>query len=281
MENSINKALTEEDRVATVILAIQGHSVDKKQVVVVEGDDDERFYERFLDMAQCDVIVNKSCNGYTTISSTCNEKGYSDRYFLIKDSDFDRLCETAHVDNLMLTDFHDREMYLSSLDVDALIRCKYGIAVDVKSIAMSIQGLSMTKWYNLANDCNLAFKKKCLLKIVYDGQSEVNIEDCLVKLAEEKKNAGKQIPGKAQVTGFMELHKEADWRQYTNGHDWLHAIAKWLNIKLKINSISYTKDLCPYLESAFSEDFFKKTELCAEIRKREEVIGKILLKIAA
>ena len=33
MENSINKALTEEDRVAAVILAIQGHSVDKKQVV--------------------------------------------------------------------------------------------------------------------------------------------------------------------------------------------------------------------------------------------------------
>ena len=33
MENSINKVLTEEDRVAAVILAIQGHGVDKKQVV--------------------------------------------------------------------------------------------------------------------------------------------------------------------------------------------------------------------------------------------------------
>lgn len=30
MENSINKALTEEDRVSAVILAIRGHSVDKK-----------------------------------------------------------------------------------------------------------------------------------------------------------------------------------------------------------------------------------------------------------
>ena len=38
MENSIKKVLTEEDRVASVILAIQGHSVDKKQVVVVEGE---------------------------------------------------------------------------------------------------------------------------------------------------------------------------------------------------------------------------------------------------
>ena len=48
MENSINKVLTVEDRVAAVILAIQGHSVDKNQVVVVEGDDDEKFYERFF-----------------------------------------------------------------------------------------------------------------------------------------------------------------------------------------------------------------------------------------
>ena len=61
MENSISKALTEEDRVTAVILAIQGHSVDKKQVVVVEGNDDELFYERFLDMSNCDVIVNNSC----------------------------------------------------------------------------------------------------------------------------------------------------------------------------------------------------------------------------
>jgi hypothetical protein len=38
MANSINKALTEEDRIAAVILAIQGHSVDRKQVVVVEDD---------------------------------------------------------------------------------------------------------------------------------------------------------------------------------------------------------------------------------------------------
>ena len=30
MENSINKVLTVEDWVAAVILAIQGHSVDKK-----------------------------------------------------------------------------------------------------------------------------------------------------------------------------------------------------------------------------------------------------------
>lgn len=280
MENSINKALTEEDRVTAVILAIRGHSVDKKQVVVVEGDDDALFYERFLDMSNCDVIVNNSCCGYAVISSTCNAKGYANRYFMIKDSDFDKLCGTSPVDNQMLTDFHDRELFLSVLDVDAHLGGKYGIEIDVEAIAMSIRALSMTKWYNMANDCKLAFKKKCVVPKVYDGQCDVSVDDCIAKLADEKKNAGKQLPDKPQVIGFMDYNEGADWRQYTNGHDWLHAIATWLNVRLK-KALSYKTDLCPYLESEFSEDDFKRTGLYTEIRKREETIGRTLLNVAA
>ncbi len=280
MENSINKALTEEDRVTAVILAIQGHSVDKKQVVVVEGDDDALFYERFLDMSNCDVIVNNSCCGYAAITSTCNAKGYANRYFMIKDSDFDRLLGTAQMDNQILTDYHDRELFLSTLDVDALLGGKYGIAIDVKSIARSIRGLSMTKWYNMANDCKLVFKKKCVVQKVYDGQDDVSVDDCVVKLAEEKKNAGKQIPPKTQFVCFMNSNEGADWRQYTNGHDWLHAIATWLNVRLN-KAISYDKDIRPYLESVFSIEDFKATGLYTEIRKREETLGRIFLNIAA
>lgn len=280
MENSINKVLTEEDRVAAVILAIQGHSVDKKQVVVVEGDDDEVFYERFLDMSNCDIIVNNSYNGYTAISSTCNAKGYANRYFMIKDSDFDKLLEMPKVDNQMLTDFHDRELFLSELDVDAILGNKYGIAIDVKSIAMAIRGLSVTKWFNMVNDCKLAFRRKCVVSKVYDGQSDVSVDDCITQLADEKKNEGKQIPDKTQVACFMESAEGADWRQYTNGHDWLKATEKWLNVRLN-KTLSYKIDICPYLESVFSECDFMRTELCAEIRRREENIGKNLLKVAA
>lgn len=280
MENSIKKVLTEEDRVAAVILAIQGHSVDKKQVVVVEGDDDEVFYERFLDMSNCDIIVNNSCYGYEAISFTCNAKGYANRYFMIKDSDFDRLLGKAPVDNQMLTDFHDRELFLSELDVDVILGTKYGIVIDVKSIAMSIRGLSVIKWFNMANDCKLAFKKKCVVSKVYDGQSDVIVDDCVAQLANEKKNVGKQIPDKAQVAGFMDLTEGVDWRQYTNGHDWLQAIAMWLNIRLN-KALSYKIDIRPYLENVFSEGDFMRTELYAEIRRREDVIGKNLLKVAA
>ena len=280
MENSINKALTEEDRVSAVILAIRGHSVDKKQVVVVEGDDDVLFYERFFDMSNCDVIVNNSCCGYATISSTCKAKGYVNRYFMIKDSDFDRLCGMAEVENQMLTDFHDRELFLSLLDVDALLGDKYGIAIDVKTIAMSIRALSMTKWFNMANNCKLAFKRNCEVHKVYDGHDDVSVDDCIAKLADEKKNVGKQVPDKPQILDFMDSNEGADWRQYTNGHDWLHAIATWLNVRLN-KAISYKTDLCPYLESAFSKDDFKRTELYTEIRKREETIGRILLNVVA
>lgn len=280
MENSINKALTEEDRITAVILAIQGHSVDKKQVVVVEGDDDEMFYERFLDMSNCDFIVNNSCCGYAAISSICNAKGYANRYFMIKDSDFDRLLGTAQVDNQMVTDFHDRELFLSELDVDAILESKYGIAIDVKSIAMSIRGLSVMKWFNMANDCKLAFRKKCVVTKVYDGHGDVSVDDCIAKLADEKKNVGKQIPSKAQVESYMNSAEEVDWRQYTNGHDWLQAIARWLNIRLN-KTLSYKMDIRPFLENVFSEGNFMETELYAEIRKREENIGKNLLEVAA
>lgn len=199
---------------------------------------------------------------------------------MIKDSDFDRLLGKASVDNQMLTDFHDRELFLSELDVDALLGSRYGVAIDVKSIAMAIRGLSVTKWFNMANDCKLAFKKKCVVPKVYDGQSDVSVDDCVVQLANEKKNVGKHIPDKAQVAGFMDLTEGVDWRQYTNGHDWLQAIAMWLNVRLN-KALSYKIDIRPYLESVYSEDDFKGTELYAEIRRREDVIGKNLLKVAA
>ena len=199
---------------------------------------------------------------------------------MIKDSDFDRLIGKASVDNQMLTDFHDREMFLSELDVDALLGSKYGIAIDVKSIAMAIRGLSVTKWFNMANNCKLAFKKKCVVPKVYDGQSDVSVDDCVAQLANEKKNAEKIIPEKTQVAGFMDSIEGVDWRQYTNGHDWLQAIAMWLNVRLN-KKMSYKIDIRPYLESAFSEDNFIGTGLCAEIRRREKVIGKNLLKVAS
>ena len=246
----------------------------------MEGDDDELFYERFLDMSNCDIVVNNSCYGYEAISSTCNVRGYAKRYFMIKDSDFDRLQGRAPVENQVLTDFHDRELFLSSLDVNVLLGDKFGIEIDVKSIAIGIRSLSMTKWYNMANDRKLAFRKRCVVPKVYDGRGEVSIEDCIARLAEEKKNEGKDILDKALVAGFMDANAGADWRQYTNGHDWLQAIALWLNVRLR-KAISYKIDLRPYLERIFSEEDFKRTGLCAEIKKREESIGKTLLKVAA
>ena len=78
----------------------------------------------------------------------------------------------------------------------------------------------------------------------------------------------------------MESVEGADWRQYTNGHDWLQAIAMWLNVRLN-KALSYKIDIRPYLESVYSEDDFKGTELYAEISKREDIISKNLLKAAA
>jgi uncharacterized protein YqcC (DUF446 family) len=115
---------------------------------------------------------------------------------------------------------------------------------------------------------------------VYDGQSDVSVDDCVAQLANEKKNAEKIIPEKTQVAGFMDSIEGVDWRQYTNGHDWLQAIAMWLNVRLN-KTLSYKIDIRPYLESAFSEDNFIGTGLCAEIRRREKVIGKNLLKVAS
>lgn len=277
--NSIYKALTEEDRVTAVILAIQGHSVDKKQVIVVEGDDDAVFYERFLDMSNCDFVVNNSCCGYAAISAKCNAKGYAHRYFMIKDSDFDRLLGTTQVDNQLLTDFHDRELFLSALDVDAILGKAYDVEIDVKSIAMAIRALSVIKWFNMANNCKLAFQKKCVVAKVYNGYGDVSVDDCLARLAEEKKNEGKQISNKGQIECFDDSTAGADWRQYTNGHDWLHAIAIWLNVQLN-KTLSYKEDIRPCLESVFSDGDFQRTDLYVEIRKREEKIGKNLIREA-
>ena len=276
MENSIEKATSAIDKISAVLLAIKGHSVDKKQVVVVEGDDDAAFYSRFVDETTCDIIVNNSCFAYPEISENCNKKGYANRYFLIKDADFDRLVGSTSVDNQLLTDYHDKEMFLSTLDIDTLLQTKYGVIINTKSISSSIRTLSFTKWYNMAMGLKLSFKKKCTLPKVYDGENDIDIQKCIMQLSADPKNTGKTIMAAEEIETFGSSNNAADWRQYTNGHDWFQAIALWMNKKQK-KIYSYKVDILPYLESAYQMSDFSGTGLCHDMEAREIAIGRKIL----
>lgn len=269
--NSIQSNITAQNHITAVIQAIRGLTGSGRHLIVVEGDDDRNFYRQFLDDTSTQLFVEGTCLYYNDIAAACNGK-YRLRYSMIKDADFDRLTGSMPIyDNILLTDYHDAEMFLTAVDIPASIFSNYQCTIALGSILTDIYCLSMTKWYNMANACKLRFRKKCTIAKLYDGHSSITFSSCLTQLAADSKNVGKATIQQQNLETFSQTNASADWRHYSNGHDLLHAIATKIN---RIKNKAYSElDIRIVLEASYSLTMFQATALYAGLRQREKVVG--------
>lgn len=167
-------------------------------------------------------------------------------------------------------------MFLTAVDIPASIASAYDCGVIVSEVEVDIRSLSMVKWYNMANSCKLSFKKKCKISKLYDGNAAITFQTCLTQLACDSRNAGKAVVAQSDMEIFATANSGADWRQYTNGHDFLHAIATKIN-RLKTKAYSEL-DIRKTLEADYTQAYFQHTSLYAGLMRRGVTVNSSICK---
>lgn len=244
--------------------------------MLVEGEDDKKFYEHFINDSYIVVNVLNGCYHMPQILDLVNKvKILTDRVIGIKDADFDNIVKKRYpsIDNLFVTDTHDWETMAMTQECENNILVE---ALDTKGIDLfnqvmnNLTNYSFIKLYNFTEICEkeldgILFKGFTLSKI-YDGTNSCDIETCLnaVKNYGNNSRLG-HFPLAHDIECFKQHYHHLNPRQLTCGHDIIHGIVCKLNSCLgKSPKIGY-HIIEMLFRSSYTLDCFKTTLLYQSI----------------
>lgn len=274
--NSIQASLQKNPQgiAAEIVSNIRRLSGTKRKLVLVEGVTDEVFYSKFFNL---DNVFVYKLSGYPNILIGVEEINYlkpkyKDRYFAIKDADFDRILKKEHdTESILLTDYHDIEMFLFCDDeITSVLKREFNIhfTSEIEKAIEEIKVLSFLKLYNCIKELGYSFKKKCTVRKLYNDGS-ISLHDCVLALQLDKKNCNCKNLDKNEIFSFIEEFKEVEKEQLTNGHDLMQIVAIKINkSNPKINDNSDI--LSDKLIDNYTLDKFKKTNLYLQISEIEK-----------
>lgn len=249
-----------EDKVSEVVQILNHEDTGDKVVVLVEGDDDESFYEDFLDAGKAYLYGMNGCEHFLHILDSLNPN-YPGKIAVIKDADFDHLNRTAYgYSNLFLTDQHDYEMMLVNPDRVRRIAKEYGLDDNdagsiYDSIVNNISNYSFIKWHNSRRgvmDKGINFRTS--KAIHHYGNS---IEESL-NMLRPLQNPD-VVLDQAAIETLKQANLDVDRRQLINGHDFCDLIPKAIK-DIKMRNIK-NKDIPIKLAKNYSRIDFLTTRL--------------------
>lgn len=250
--------------------------------LLIEGNSDRTFYERFIDGKECQIVVTSGKSRAISILKIL--EGFSFQGVVaIVDADFDRLENFVSTSpNLIQTDTHDLEtMLLISPALEKVI-CEFGIRSDDESSRQKMTDFSNTvrtklldcgipigylRWISLQESLNLTFDGIEFAKFI-DGKT---IQICLKNLIKEVKNKSQ-----AHLLQTEDLQRKIEnqrddshdpW-QVCCGHDLVEILSLGLRQLASKKNKSEVKpdDLERSLRLAYEGVFFYQTQLYTKIR---------------
>ena len=248
----------------------------------VEGPSDERFYHKFLEPNQCQIII---CHGRANVSDACQilEVANFDGAIGIIDADFDRLeGKNTGRSNVFQTDMHDAENFmLSTVAFDKLIHematpdkleaWQSNYTADVRGhLLQQAAHVCALLWHSLRSELKLCFDELEAKEYVDERSLTVDVP----KLLNHVKNKSQRhdLPDDQLTAGIQDRLKEcSDLWQLVRGHD----VIDILSFALRRTLASWKAlDVTPErleqgLRLAYSEDAFSQTQLFCLIRQWE------------
>ncbi|MFG3818381.1 DUF4435 domain-containing protein [Limnothrix redekei] len=249
--------------------------------LLIEGNSDRTFYERFIDDKECQIVVTSGKSRAISILKIL--EGFSFQGVVaIVDADFDRLENFVSTSpNLIQTDTHDLEtMLLISPALEKVIR-EFGIRSDDESSRQKMTDFSNTirtklldcgipigylRWISLQESLDLTFDGIEFARFI-DGKT---LQICLRNLIREVKNKSQ-----AHLLQTEDLQTEIEnqrddshdpW-QVCCGHDLVQILSLGLRQLASKKNKSEVKpdDLERSLRLAYEGVFFYQTQLYTKI----------------
>lgn len=272
------------DRAASQVSLILRSPLHKgKYVVLVEGEYDKRFYQKFFNPSLAVFLPQNTCNKVRRTASWANGYmggKYKLRMMGIVDSDFLSLDGIPEDEvNLFRTDWHDHEAWVITKPGSLQTVCNgyltppYPAASLLQEAYKGIENLSFIKWRHFQLKRADYSNPKPLQKQGLDfGDSPMNlyfgksIADSLSNLHQSQDNlSGRLTLDESDVTNFKQANAATDPRMLHVGHDVLHAI----DYRIKQIKIQNIKDKAIYkkLCDLYTPADFQSTGLHAAIRQ--------------
>lgn len=250
--------------------------------LLVEGDSDKKFYNRFIDKFSCRLEICKgkpsSKKRVINILEILNGSNFQGVLGIV-DADFDHIEGTKYNNpNLVLTDTHDLEtMLIQSPALDKIIT-EFGSEDKIKEFNQDIREtlvklgikIGYLRWISQSEGLNLAFNKIEFRRFLDEKTLQIN----QIKLIQEIKNKSQDfsIPD-------TDLQKKLEDEEKENHDSWHiccgHDLVKILSIALckKIGSNNTNEVKVEILERslrlAYEETYFYKTLIYSNICKWE------------
>ena len=262
MMNSIQAYLQANPvtKVAEVRQVLNHNLTGNKVLLLVEGVDDEAFYQSYLNTGMVYVYALYGCEHFQNILHTFNPL-YPGKLLVIKDADFDHLNGITYAfSNLFLTDQHDYEMMMVTPDRVKYVAEEYGLSdTDAAGIydcvVDNISDYSYIKWHNSRRrTTEMGINFKATKAVRHYGMTISESLDILRPV---------QHQGVVLDQGAIETLKNsnirADRRQLINGHDFCKMIPKAIK-DIKMKNIK-DKDIPQKLKSHYTKADFSATHL--------------------
>ena len=266
--STVHNAETIDTIVAEFVSHFRHPKVEGKVVIVVEGEDDIKLYSSLFN-EQFAILYNlktKGCSYFEDVLQECNSS-YGDRFFVIKDADFDHLNgKTYSYPNLFLTDTHDAETMMMTDECLKSICCENLLsndAVQVLDIMEDLKVYSFLKWFNEIHQLGINFEALSFFSL-YQGNI-IDIDNCINYVYGDVVNKDKPIVSSDQLSSFLEDNNNVDMFQLSNGHDICDGIRVKIGL-LKNNKNSVGKGEIPKcLRIKYSLADFERTQLFSQI----------------
>ncbi|MBC1236355.1 DUF4435 domain-containing protein [Nostoc sp. 2RC] len=250
--------------------------------VLVEGDSDKTFYNRFVDELACKLIVvsGKPSSKQRVIEVLeILEKSNFQGILAIVDADFDRLeTSTFSSPNLLRIDTHDLETMLISSPALNKVIAEFGseekitkFNLDVRSVLLETgRSVGYLLWISRCSQLNLTFDGIKFSKLI--DEKTLQIDE--LKLIQELKNKSQAYSLKDE-----ELQQQLKIKKSKNHDPWQvccgHHLVEILSFGLRgVLGTNKATDVEPNslernLRLAYEEIYFFETQLYSDIRTWE------------
>lgn len=267
MDNTVLDSQTTGSIVSQISLMLKYTIANHKILVIVEGPDDKKFYSRYFDESNTEIILATGCDKLNDIVSGNIEN--KNHFIVIKDADFNHLMHMkSPYPNIFLTDAHDYEMMIvTSTDSfwkaflhEYLENNKENLD-ELKKVPEEIQIYSCLKLYSMVNTLNIKFTSFNLSK-VYNGGEPVSKDKCLTALSSMPEGILRKIDNSKfdKTLSNYDIH---DLGQLTNGHDFCEGVS--YKYRIKTGKSLSIKEIASCLRLSFREEDFKNTNLYKNI----------------
>ena len=265
VSNSLQTSLCARDTIDQIILSLNSEIGKDLVYILIEGIYDCKIYSKLFDQEKTNV---EYVNGKGQVSTALNELNNITKQVIgICDADFSHLQNISpNIYNLFLTDFHDIEMTMLSINgvlKDALT--EYELQNNTSEILQKALNetriISYIRWFNQINNTKLRFDNMGLGGFVmpHDINAHLDIEAYLCALNKRSLNKTKAVTVD-DITQFIQSNNCIDLFNLCNGHD-VTAL-----ITLIIGSTTSHEIFCSILRASFNIQYFNKTQLYINIQ---------------